>query len=187
MDLFYYNKEIDGSIRKMLVTIDIHNFLELRKRIIEECSILTHHEEFECLDNIEAKKRQADEFRNVVVDYNNQTYIDNELVYFVSYDYCRYPYLVDLMDDTLNGNLVSLGTIINYRNISNDKIKTFYELVNQTIKITEVKKLNLPTVKNIESFFDESINDMINHAEDKQKKLIKNSNKIVNTYYTLQK
>ena len=187
MELFYYIKKNDGSIHKMLVTINMQEFLNLRKRIIEECSLLTHHIEFDCLDNIEAKRKQSDEFHNVVVDYNNKAYVDNELVYSVSYDYRRYPYLVDLMDDTLNGNLFSLDAIINYKNVTNAEIRKYYDLVNDTLKINEVKKLSLPVVKNIESFFGESINDMLNHAEDKQKKLIKYKNKANNSYYALQK
>lgn len=116
-----YVKE-DDLIVKYIITIDSKKLQELRKEIIDNCSIIKHYESEKYMDDIVKLKRKARnskhfEIRNYYEQssgrygrLNNSR--DYKRIISVSYDEYVYPYLVSIIDGLMNGSEKKLYDLI---------------------------------------------------------------------------
>ena len=114
-------KEEDYVI-KYVVKVNVKELTDMRKEIIDKCSIITHHEIEKYMDEIskwkrEIKNKKSLEMRNYY-EYSSGKYgrINNSKnfrkIVNISYDEYLYPYLISIIDGLLKSNEAKLYELL---------------------------------------------------------------------------
>lgn len=161
----YYFVDKKETIEKYLVSFSKEELEKLKIEIINNCSEIEHHEyegthgpnEFDYLRIRNYKER----FARVDESRDSLQWLDQR-VYHYSYDEYKFPELVSVIDELLNGNVLVLDTIFNTNPeskgktidekirkaseeldaIDNLKITKKREKLDELQKLIELKKLN---------------------------------------------
>lgn len=161
----YYFIDKKETIEKYLVSFSKEELEKLKIEIINNCSEIEHHEyegahgpnEFDYLRIRNYKER----FVRVEESRDSLQWPDQR-VYHYSYDEYKFPELVSVIDELLNGNVLALDTIFNTNPeaknetiderirqaseeldaIDNLKIAKKREKLDELQKLIELKKLN---------------------------------------------
>ena len=101
--MFYFERKND-KIVKYKVHLYTKKILEIRKKLIDEYSSIIRIRNHSCFTAV--KKIENDNIKN----FNN-----NSLC--VNFDYYVYPYLINLLDRLLNGDIAAINDIIEFKQI----------------------------------------------------------------------
>ena len=127
--MFYFRKN-DEVIEKYQVSFDKEEIEKLKKKIINNCSFIKH-EEYE--------SDYSPRFTDEIIRNFTYTSTGKEKEYFEeTRDICRYsydeykpPYLVELINQLLNGNSKAIDKILNYDISTKSTIDDRIDLANQ--------------------------------------------------------
>ena len=127
--MFYFRKD-DEVIEKYQVSFDKEEIEKLKKKIINNCSFIKH-EEYES----DYSPRFTDEiirnFTYTPIGKEKEYFEETRDIYRYSYDVYKPPYLVELINQLLNGNLKAIDEILNYDISSKSSIDDRINLANQ--------------------------------------------------------
>ena len=138
-------KEEDYVI-KYVVKVNVKELTDMRKEIIDKCSIITHHEIEKYMDEIskwkrEIKNKKSLEMRNYY-EYSSGKYgrINNSKnfrkIVSISYDEYSYPYLISIVDGLLKSNETKLYELLELN------FDYEYPTIDEELKILEEKLKN---------------------------------------------
>ncbi|MBQ3306967.1 MAG: hypothetical protein IJG68_02105, partial [Bacilli bacterium] len=120
----------DEVIEKYQVSFDKEEIEKLKKKIINNCSFIKH-EEYES----DYSPRFTDEiirnFTYTPIGKEKEYFEETRDIYRYSYDVYKPPYLVELINQLLNGNLKAIDEILNYDISSKSSIDDRINLANQ--------------------------------------------------------
>lgn len=127
--MFYFRK--DGEvIEKYQVSFDKEEIEKLKKKIINNCSFIKH-EEYES----DYSPRFTDEiirnFTYTPTGKEKEYFEETRDIYRYSYDEYKPPYLVELINQLLNGNSKAIDKILNYDISTKSTIDDRIDLANQ--------------------------------------------------------
>lgn len=127
--MLYFRKN-DEVIEKYQVSFDKEEIEKLKKKIINNCSFIKH-EEYES----EYSPRFTDEIiRNLTytpTGKEKEYFEETRDIYRYSYDEYKSPYLVELINQLLNGNSKAIDKILNYDISTKSTIDDRIDLANQ--------------------------------------------------------
>ena len=130
----YYFKETEDYIEKYNITFDLEKLNELKKEIIDNCSEVEHKEINTPIEpeNNPLKIRNLKKGKQV----GTRTFANGQSIplYTYNYDEYTYPYLVNLIDNLINGETNSLEEIF----IPNKQKEKHYDL-----RLKNYKKRNI--------------------------------------------
>lgn len=116
-----YIKRKGDVFEKHSVFYDKEELTEFRRQVIEECSEIVHHEynAIEGPDETDDLRIRNYECKKIGTVLSVDSSTSNGGLYHFSYDEYRFPYLVELIDELLNGNARVLDQI-NYPNLKKE-------------------------------------------------------------------
>lgn len=127
--MFYFRKN-DEVIEKYQVSFDKEEIEKLKKKIINNCSFIKH-EEYES----DYSPRFTDEiirnFTYTPTGKEKEYFEETRDIYRYSYDEYKPPYLVELINQLLNGNSSAIDGILNYDISTKSTIDDRIDLINQ--------------------------------------------------------
>lgn len=141
----FYFKYYDDKIEKYVVEFDRELVEELGVEIIDNCSLIVHHEEDLTLG---PNKNNTLKIRNYhkgpkVGEYSHECGPD-EPIYHFSYDEYIYPSLITIIDKLLRGDSDAIDEINNYNpEIDNAKISFNKEIEKLSRKIDLIDNLDI--------------------------------------------
>lgn len=141
--MIYFRKN-DEVIEKYQVNFDEEEIEKIKKEIIDNCSYVEH---------IEYKSDYSPRFTNEIVRNYRCIPTGEEMEYFeevrdiylYSYDEYKSPYLVELINQLLNGNSGVIDKILNYDISSELTIDDKINLASQ--EIIKIEPENIPKIK----------------------------------------
>ena len=127
--MIYFRKN-DEVIEKYQVSFDKEEIEKLKKKIINNCSFIKH-EEYES----DYSPRVTDEiirnFTYTPTGKEKEYFEETRDIYRYSYDKYKPPYLVELINQLLNGNSKAIDKILNYDISTKSTIDDRIDLANQ--------------------------------------------------------
>lgn len=127
--MIYFRKN-DEVIEKYQVDFDKEEIEKLKKEIINNCSFIKH-EEYES----DYSPRFTDEiirnFTSTPTGKEKEYFEETRYIYRYSYDEYKPPYLVELINQLLNGNSKAIDKILNYEISPKSTIDDSINLANQ--------------------------------------------------------
>lgn len=127
--MFYFRKN-DEVIEKYQVSFDKEEIEKLKKKIINNCSFIKH-EEYES----DYSPRFTDEiirnFTYTPTGKEKEYFEETRDIYRYSYDEYKPPYLVELINQLLNGNSKAIDKILNYDISTKSTIDDRIDLANR--------------------------------------------------------
>ena len=127
--MIYFRKN-DEVIEKYQVSFDKEEIEKLKKKIINNCSFIKH-EEYES----DYSPRFTDEiirnFTYTPTGKEKEYFEETRDIYRYSYDEYKPPYLVELINQLLNGNSKAIDKILNYDISTKSTIDDRIDLANQ--------------------------------------------------------
>ena len=127
--MLYFRKN-DEVIEKYQVSFDKEEIEKLKKKIINNCSFI-QHEEYES----DYSPRFTDEiirnFTYTPTGKEKEYFEETRDIYRYSYDEYKPPYLVELINQLLNGNSKTIDKILNYDISTKSTIDDRIDLANQ--------------------------------------------------------
>lgn len=127
--MLYFRKN-DEVIEKYQVSFDKEEIEKLKKKIINNCSFIKH-EEYES----DYSPRFTDEiirnFTYTPTGKEKEYFEETRDIYRYSYDEYKPPYLVELINQLLNGNSKAIDKILNYDISTKSTIDDRIDLANQ--------------------------------------------------------
>lgn len=129
--MFYY-EESDNVLEKYQVFFDREEIEKLKLEIIDKCSFIIHKEYESDYSPIISKNDIIKNFRSTNTGKQKEYFEETRDICAYSYDEYIPPYLVNLIDELLNGNSDAISKIINYGNsIYTSTIDEKLSLLNQ--------------------------------------------------------
>lgn len=110
--MIYFRKN-DEVIEKYQISFDKEEIEKLKKEIINKCSFIKH-EEFESEYSPKFTDKIIKNFRYTSTGVEKEYFEETRTIYHYSYDEYQPPYLVELINKLLNGDLKSIDEILNY-------------------------------------------------------------------------
>ena len=165
-----YFKKNDNNIEKYKINFNKEEIIELKKKIIDDCSFIKHNE-YKSDYSPRFTSEIIKNFRCISTGETKEYFEETRNIYLYIFDEYKPPYLVDLIDQLLNGDSNAINKILNYDISCETNIDDQINIVNQEIneisyediskkkdKIKELedllkdKKLNM-NQKNIEPYY----------------------------------
>jgi hypothetical protein len=125
-----YFKENDDVIEKYLVNFDKEEIEKLKKKIIDDCSFIKH-KEYKSDSSPRFDDKFIKNFECLPTEEKKEYFEETKEIYQYSYDEYIPPYLVELIDELLNGNSKVIDKILNYDISTKSTIDDKINLVNQ--------------------------------------------------------
>lgn len=126
----FYFKQNDNVIEKYQVEFDKEELLNLKQKIIDDCSFIAH-EEYETDDRPKLDDKIIRNFKCVDTGKTQEYFYGTSKIYLYSYDVYIPPYLDTLIDELLNGDSKVIDKILNYdiydKLILDDQINSLYQ------------------------------------------------------------
>ena len=157
--MYYYKKDESGRIEKYSIVFNKEALIALKIEIINNCSEISHKEvtgpltvapnHFDFL-----RIRNYKEVKEGRV-HSRDFYSQNEVIYTFSYDLYEPPYLVELIDELLEGNIEAMEEIINpsfkkEKESFNDRIQKLEEEISNIPNLNYAEKVSkLEDLKNL--------------------------------------
>lgn len=140
-----YFKNNDDEIRKYRVDLDKEEIEKLKIKIINDCSFI-EHKEYESDNGPRLINKPIKNFNGIYTGKKQEYFEGTREIYLYSYDEYNPPYLVELIDELLNGNSNVIDKILNYDTSTKSTIDDKINSVNQELikirpeDITKIKE-----------------------------------------------
>lgn len=127
--MIYFRKN-DEVIEKYQISFDKEKIEKLKKEIINNCSFIKH-EEYESDYSPIFTNKIIRNFKYTPTGKEKEYFEETREIYRYSYDEYKPPYLVELINQLLNGNSKAIDKILNYDISTKSTIDDRIDLANQ--------------------------------------------------------
>lgn len=135
---FYDYKE--STIDKYEINVDREKLIKLRREIIDNCSIIEHHEYQSTIIPAESLKiRNLNYKRNGIMEYKD---VPDEPLFYITYDEYKFPQLVGIIDRILDDDVDETIKLYNGK-ITDDYISFDEKISKISQELDDIDNLNI--------------------------------------------